>query len=240
MDVVCLKYGDKFNYEHVNRLYRMVCKNFHSDFNFICHTENSSKIDSNIIIKPLPDYDLDKWWWKLTLFEYPTKTPTLFLDLDVVIQNDITHLKDYVMEDMLCTVKCYWKPHVKNIAEPPHFDMNMNSSVMLWQGDLSNVWHTFYKDSDYYMSKYNGIDSFLFYNIPEILLWLGRGEVYSRLYGYDEENNYIAGSNKVPEYFLKPDYNICIFNGWKRKTLWPTNEYLLDDEGYDGFEKYWD
>ena len=29
--------------------------------------------------------------------------------------------------------------------------------------------------------SYNGIDSFLFYDNPEILLWLNRGEVYSRL-----------------------------------------------------------
>ena len=240
MNIICLKWGDKFSHEHVNRLYRMVCKNFDGDFNFICHTENANGIDRNVIIQPLPDYDLDKWWWKLTLFQYPTKIPTLFLDLDVVIQNNITHLKDYIVEDMLCTVKCYWKPHVKNIAESPHFDMNLNSSVMLWQGDLTNVWNTFYKDSDYYMVKYNGIDSFLFYDNPEILLWLNRGEVYSRLYGYDEDNNYIAGCNDIPEYFSKPDYNICIFNGWKRKTLWPTDEYLLDDEGYNGFAKYWD
>jgi hypothetical protein len=240
MNIICLKWGDKFSHEHVNRLYRMVCKNFDGDFNFICHTENANGIDRNVIIQPLPDYDLDKWWWKLTLFQYPTKIPTLFLDLDVVIQNNITHLKDYIVEDMLCTVKCYWKPHVKNIAESPHFDMNLNSSVMLWQGDLTNVWNTFYKDSDYYMVKYNGIDSFLFYDNPEILLWLDRGEVYSRLYGYDEDNNYIAGSLEVPDYYYKPDYNICIFNGWRRKVLYETNDYLLDDEGYHGFEKYWD
>ena len=90
------------------------------------------------------------------------------------------------------------------------------------------------------MLKYNGIDSFLFYDNPDILLWLERGEVYSRLFGYDENNNYIAGSNDIPKYFSKPDYNICIFNGWRRKTGWNGTKYLLDNEGYDGFEKYWD
>ena len=239
MDVVCLKYGDKFSHEHVNRLYRMIQKNLKKDFTFTCYTENANEINDDVIIKPLPNYNLDKWWWKLTLFKYPTKKPTLFLDLDVVIQNDITHLEDYIVEDMLCTVKCYWKPHVKNIAEPPYFDMNLNSSVMLWKGDLTNVWNTFYKDSDYYMVKYNGIDSFLFYDNPEILLWLNRGEVYSRLFGYDENNNYVEGSMKVPDYYYKSDYNICIFNGWRRKVLYETNDYLLDDEGYHGFERYW-
>jgi hypothetical protein len=65
MDVVCLKWGDKFNHEHVNRLYKMVCKNLDGDFNFICYTENSNNIDSRIIIRPLANYDLEKWWWKL-------------------------------------------------------------------------------------------------------------------------------------------------------------------------------
>ena len=240
MDVVCLKYGDKFSHEHVNRLYRMVCKNFHSDFNFICHTENASGINSDVIIQSLPDYDLEKWWWKLTLFEYPTESPTLFLDLDVVIQNDITHLKNYCEPNKICTIKAYWKPHrvdMKPIA--PGFDMNLNSSVMIWQGDLTNIWQTFVEDPEYYMHKYPGIDSFLYFHHFKKLNWLQPGEVYSRLYGYDENNYNTAGSNKVTEYFLKPDFNICIFNGWRRKTLWPTGEYLLDDEGYNGFEKYW-
>jgi len=236
MNIICLKWGDKFTYEHVNRLYKMVCKNFHGDFNFICHTENANGINRNIVIQPLPNYNLEKWWWKLTLFEYSTKVPTLFLDLDVVIQNDITHMKDYVVEDMLCTIKCYWKPYVTTIAEFPHYDMNLNSSVMLWQGDLTHVWDNFIKDPEYYMLKYNGIDSFLFYDNPDVLLWFKRGEIYSRLYGIDE-NNYWRTKDKFINYFYSKDHNICIFNGWKRKT--EKEKYLLDDEGYRGFEQYY-
>ena len=236
MNIICLKWGDKFTHEHVNRLYRMVCKNFHGDFNFICHTENANGIDRNVIIQPLPDYNLEKWWWKLTLFEYPTKVPTLFLDLDVVIQNDITHMKDYVVEDMLCTIKCYWKPYVTTTAEFPHYDMNLNSSVMLWQGDLTHVWDNFIEDPEYYMLKYNGIDSFLFYDNPDVLLWFKRGEIYSRLYGIDE-NNYWRTRDKFINYFYSKDHNICIFNGWRRKT--EKEKYLLDDEGYRGFEQYY-
>ena len=49
MDVICLKWGDKFNHEHVNRLYRMVCKNIDCDFNFIRHSvgEKATKIYTN-------------------------------------------------------------------------------------------------------------------------------------------------------------------------------------------------
>ena len=92
MKIICLKWGDKFNHEHVNRLYKMVCKNYKDNFTFICHTENSSHINKNIEIRNLDlSDDLEKWWWKLTLFKEVAHEPTMFLDLDVVIQNDIIH-----------------------------------------------------------------------------------------------------------------------------------------------------
>lgn len=234
MNVVCLKWGDKFSHEHVNRLYRMVCKNFKTNFNFICHTENANGIDRNVIIQPLPDYDLENWWWKLTLFEYPTRVPTMFLDLDVVIQNDITHLKDYCIDDMLYMIKAYWKPY-----QLEEFDTNLNSSVMIWSGDCTDIWKKFESDMDYYMLKYNGIDGYLDHNQSEKLLYLPKGDVYSRLYGIDENHYWKAGSGVEPQYFYKPEYNICIFNGWRRKTEWNGTRFLLDNDGYKGYEQYY-
>ena len=235
MDVVCLKWGDKFNHEHVNRLYKMVCKNLDGDFNFICYTENSNNINSNIIIRSLPDYDLEKWWWKLTLFKYPVKNMTLFLDLDVVIQKNITHLKKYCVENKLCLIKSYWKPY--DVARKT-FDTKLNSSIMLWKNDCTNIWNTFYKDQDYYMLKYNGIDGYLEYNQNKKLLYFPNNKiVYSRLYGIDENNYWKQGRTSPVKYFFAPDYDICIFNGWRKKAY--DNKYVLDDEGYDGFEEYW-
>lgn len=235
MDVVCLKWGDKFNYEHVNRLYKMVCKNLDCDFNFICYTENSNDIDSNIIIRPLPNYDLEKWWWKLTLFEHIAENITLFLDLDVVIQKNITHLKKYCVENKLCLIKSYWKPY--DVARKT-FDTKLNSSIMLWKNDCTNIWNKFYKDQDYYMLKYNGIDGYLEYNQNKKLLYFPNNKiVYSRLYGIDENNYWKPGHTSPMKYFYAPDYDICIFNGWRKKAY--DNKYVLDNEGYDGFEKYY-
>jgi hypothetical protein len=212
----------------------MVCKNLDGDFNFICYTENSNNIDSNIIIRPLPDYDLENWWWKLTLFEQATKNITLFLDLDVVIQNNITHLKNYCVENMLCLIKAYWKPY-----KLKEFDTNLNSSVMIWKGDYTNIWNKFIKDQDYYMLKYNGIDGYLDHNQHEKLLYFPEKIVYSRLYGIDKNNYWKSQDNIPPNYFYAPDYDICIFNGWKRKTDRIKGKYLLNNEGYSGFEHYW-
>ena len=37
MNIICLKWGDKFSHEHVNRLYKMVCKNYKDDLYYEDH-----------------------------------------------------------------------------------------------------------------------------------------------------------------------------------------------------------
>tara|TARA_B110000211_G_scaffold9108_1_gene9692 strand:- start:160 stop:891 length:732 start_codon:yes stop_codon:yes gene_type:complete len=243
MNIVCLKWGDKFDHTHVNRLYKMVCKNFKQEFTFICYTENSDGIDPNIKIVPLNlNHDLEVWWWKLTLFETQTNDVTIFFDLDVVIQHDITHFKDYCEDEKLCVIKAYWKPHrIDMKPQAPWFDMNLNSSIMIWKGDLTEIWNTFIEDPEYYILKYNGIDSFLYFHHFEKLSWLRPGEVYSRLFGYDEENYCIVDEKKehTTPFYFKEDFNVCIFNGWRRKTELIDTKYILDNDGYDGFEDYY-
>ena len=47
--------------------------------------------------------------------------------------------------------------------------------------------------------------------------------------------------------FYDSEYNICIFNGWKRRRKEDKSKhvdnskqpFLLEDDGYHGFEHYW-
>ncbi len=108
MNIICLKWGDKYSHIEVNRLYKMCLKYFKDDFTFTCYTENSNQINKDIEILPLKlDYDLERWWWKLTLFENKVSDITMFLDLDVVIQNDITHYKKYYEKNKIYTIKAW-------------------------------------------------------------------------------------------------------------------------------------
>jgi hypothetical protein len=246
MIISCVKWGDKFSYEHVNRLYKMVCKNFKSDFTFVCHTENPDNINPNIKIIPLNlDYNLEVWWWKLVLFETQSAETNIFFDLDVVIQKDITHLTDYVEENKLMMIKAYWKPWLEDV-EPKiknQFDMNLNSSVLVWKGDLTNIWTQFINEAEYYLLKYKGIDSYLNFDHKEKLNYFPRGEIYSRAYGVDENDYwYTPGSPGPEKMYYSEEHNICIFNGWKRRRWYDRegNDYILDNDGYDGYEKYWD
>ncbi len=97
VNVICMKWGDKFDASYVNRLYGMVSRNLNLPFKFVCFTDNSSGIRDEVIIKPLPKLDLppnipERGWRKLTLFSKDLgglSGKALFLDLDVVIVDNI-------------------------------------------------------------------------------------------------------------------------------------------------------
>ena len=217
-----------------------------ADFTFVCHTEDPTGIHPDIQIIPLDlSLDLEVWWWKLVLFQKPTDEVNIFFDLDNVIQKDITHYKDFAEQDKLMMIKAYWKPWLEDI--PPivkgQFDMNLNSSVMVWKGDLTDIWNTFYDNIDYWLFKYRGIDSYLNFDHAEKLNFFPRGEIYSRAYGVDENDYwYTPGSHGPEKHYYSEEHNICIFNGWKRRR-WAdreTEKFILDNEGYKGYEHYWE
>ncbi len=100
VNIICMKWGDKFPPLYVNRLYAMVEKNLTIPFRFVCFTEKSNGIRAEVEIQPLPELDLPKGipergWRKLTVFAKQfggLEGATLFLDLDVVIVDNIDEL----------------------------------------------------------------------------------------------------------------------------------------------------
>ena len=97
MNIICMKWGDKFPVEYVNHLYSMVSRNMNAKFRFVCFTENSEGIRSEVEIQELPELKLpanlpERGWRKLTVFKKNfgnLSGPTLFLDLDIVIVGNL-------------------------------------------------------------------------------------------------------------------------------------------------------
>ncbi len=100
VNVICMKWGDKFPVDYVNKLYAMVERNLTLPFKFVCFTENSNGIRPEVEIQPLPELNLpnnipERGWRKLTVFAKNfggLSGKTLFLDLDVVIVDCIDNL----------------------------------------------------------------------------------------------------------------------------------------------------
>ena len=68
-NVVCIKWGDKFSADYVNRLYNMVQRNLTLEHRFICLTEDPTDLNPKIEALPLTRDDLEYCWNKLILFE---------------------------------------------------------------------------------------------------------------------------------------------------------------------------
>ncbi len=92
---VCMKWGNKYSSEYVNRLYNMVKRNTTLPFKFICYTEIPEGVSPEVEIRPLPEMKLpdnvERGWRKLSLFAKDAELEgrVLFLDLDTVIVGNI-------------------------------------------------------------------------------------------------------------------------------------------------------
>lgn len=103
VNILCIKWGNKYGPEYVNNLYSMVSRNLTLPFRFVCLTDDDKGISANIEVKKIPavgfeDFDqrapwsFGHGWLKVTSFAdplYDLTGPTLFIDLDVVIVDNI-------------------------------------------------------------------------------------------------------------------------------------------------------
>jgi hypothetical protein len=96
--VLCMKWGTKYGPEYVNRLYAMVARHLRGPFRFVCLTDRRDGVRGEVECLPIPDLALpegipERGWKKLTTFEadlHGLRGTALFLDVDVVIVDDIT------------------------------------------------------------------------------------------------------------------------------------------------------
>jgi hypothetical protein len=234
-NVIVVKWGNKFTFEHVNRLYRMAKRNITLPFNFYCYTEDPTGIYNEVNIIPLDTVlRLEKWWWKTTLFQKNNKKGiNLYLDLDVIIQSNIDHFFNKAIHDKLVLI-C---PNYDEIGwTRSSNDMSIytfpfyNSSIMIWyNNENSKIYEKFITRSDYYQNLYLGMDRFLSYEIDQkYFLDIGRTEHYSRckIRPYEDLSEFNIKKINGIEIFYNSNRPVCVFNG------------CHEDIFYQGMEKF--
>jgi hypothetical protein len=103
LNVVCLKWGQLYGPEYVNKLYGMVSRNISRPFRFICFTEASKGLRDEVEVQPLPEFPEPPWeyarycsaWRKLALFRAglaDMQGRVLFLDLDLLILSSLDEM----------------------------------------------------------------------------------------------------------------------------------------------------
>ena len=131
LKVACIRWGTKYNDLYVTRLKSMVARHLSVPHEFVCYTDRPVE---GVTCLPLPS-DLPTWWSKVGLFREPAG-PTLYLDLDVVICAPIVLPE---LSDKLWALDDF----SYSLTRPKAVDGTINSSVMYWQGDFTEVWTKF-------------------------------------------------------------------------------------------------
>jgi len=98
--IICMKWGQKYGPEYVNRLYSMVNRHLTLDFKMVCLTDDVNGIEKQIECFPIPPLNLpagipERGWNKLSTFEsslYGLQGQALFLDLDIILLENIDEL----------------------------------------------------------------------------------------------------------------------------------------------------
>lgn len=148
-NVVCLKFGNKYGPEFVNRLYWATKRNTKVPFTFHCFTENPKGIIEEIQTHPLP-HELPGvgWWHKLYLFseEISIKGRIFYMDLDTLVVGNIDHYVSYnkgfaCLRDLFLERRPNFKDKFGAGGEA------VGSAVMSWEaGKHTQIWETFIKD----------------------------------------------------------------------------------------------
>lgn len=134
--IVCIKWGQKYSSDFVNKLYAMVRRNLTIPYRFVCFTEDPQGLNQGIEIFPFEEDILTGWWYKLTLFKkklYDLEGRILFLDLDLVIVDNID-----------CFLQTTDKLNIIQEWNSRHPKVFWNSSVFAFEfGTLPHVWSRF-------------------------------------------------------------------------------------------------
>ena len=136
--VLCVRFGNKYGRDYVERLRNMVSRHLTVPYEFVCLTDDQHPIDGvRSIVQPNGNYQKG-WWHKVHMFDptLPIKGRILYLDLDVVIHNSINKLATFHTNDFMgihdFNRKFYANWH------------NLNSSVLAWNhGSQNHLWNQF-------------------------------------------------------------------------------------------------
>lgn len=133
--VLCVKYGEKYGSDYVNRLYSMVRRNLRDDCPFFCLTDDGAGLHPDVRVLKLPENSVPGYWAKINIFDpdLELQRPYVFyLDLDTVVVGDLSFAEG---------------PGIGFRIFESDMEPVFNSSVMLFERTLAaRLFHEFTPD----------------------------------------------------------------------------------------------
>lgn len=180
VNILCLKWGTRYPAEFTNILHRSVRRHLHRPFRFVCVTDNASGLDPEIDTVPIPENPFPdrfaKWpniYMKLAIFRpgfADLRGPTLFSDVDVVIQRDLDGFFDYE-PGANCIIHNWVESRKLIFRKRPAVG---NSSLFRYNaGECDYVYETFLREVDDALDpqKYPTEQAFLTHAFRNVRWW---------------------------------------------------------------------
>ena len=136
--VLCVRFGNKYGIEYVEKLRNMVSRHISVPYEFVCLTDDPTPISGvRLIVQKNAGYTKG-WWHKVHMFDpnLPLEGRILYLDLDVVICGNLDRLVTVYKHDFL-GIRDFNRKFYKNWK-------NLNSSVLSWvHRSQTHIWNQF-------------------------------------------------------------------------------------------------
>jgi hypothetical protein len=210
--IACLKWGDKYSPDYVNKLYSMIQRHTTVDHQFLCFTESAKGLHKDINVMPLPKLSVTGWWYKpYMLSSIPELSGTLlFFDLDVVICKNIDSLFAY-HPDKFCIIRDF------NRTVRPNWD-RMNSSVFKTPiGMYDKLWQQYKNNPKDAIGRNAGDQDWMYKNIKDHIFW---PDEWIQSYKWEMRNrNELTVVNRKRVFKdkgtpnVKPQTKVAVFHG---------------------------
>ena len=168
--ISCLKWGTLYGPEYVNRTYGGLLKHCKEPFHFVCYTDDADGICSQIEVKNIEElrpYNTKMvfTYEKLMLIDKDEYDKNLWIDLDVLVHEDITDLITRPHNN-ITFIWNYWNDYERmslfNYGRG--VSCHTNSSFVAWDKGtatwLSEYTHKHWKKIEW---TYKSLDKYLFY-----------------------------------------------------------------------------
>jgi len=167
--IICMKWGERYSSDYVNRLYRSCRRNIIGPLRFICFTDNGADILEEIEIRPLPEITLPKnvqWtgWQKISVWQYPLldlKGDVLFLDIDLLVTGSLDAFFDFAPNEY-CVIE-NWTQLGQSIG---------NTSVFKFPaGRFKHVYDNLMKNTEKCLKQFRIEQQYISAVIPSQKFW---------------------------------------------------------------------
>jgi len=215
VNIVCMKWGQRYGTHYVNLLYRGILRHLSLPFNFICFTDNGQEMDAGIQVRDIRELVVHESMRNTVYTKYTImhsmiglKGPTLFLDIDLMVTNSMDDLFSW-KKGRFCIIR-NWIAWRKTLFQKR--PLIGNSSVFRFDagtGAYDHVLDSYLKDPKYVYESFDTEQAYMSHCVAsEIEFWPSEW-----VQSFKANCSWTFPLNFVFKPRVRPDTKVLVFHG---------------------------